>query len=248
MINFLEQLSDKLFPQKNDMGDPYDYNSITCLCGSLIKDYQQGFKYCELCGTTDLLLEYIPEHSYETGPYTYKSYHPYKRSNHLSERLNEFTNNNFRKKIPRAIYNLVLRKYKKEEITPNLIRLELKKNKLPQYYGAVNLIYKKCTKKSMAVLSCKEISQINYLFSEVEYIFNQIKPQDRKAFLNYNFVICKLLQRIGREDCCEYFKQIKSSKRKLFHLDIWRKIEAKLRLVHVGHEPNRPASNYVISG
>ena len=251
MINFFEQLSDKLFPQKSDVhphgdrqgerdnkADPYDYNSITCLCGgSLIKDYQQGFKFCEICGTTDLLLDYIPEHSYESGPYTYKSYHPYKRSNHLSERLNEFTNNNFRKKIPRAIYNLVLRKYKKEEITPNLIRLELKKNKLPQYYGAVNLIYKKCTKKTMAVLSCKEISQINYLFSEVEYIFNQIKPQDRKAFLNYNFVICKLLQKIGREDCCEYFKQIKSSKRKLFHLDMWRKIEAKL-----------PINNYVISG
>ena len=86
------------------------------------------------------------------------------------------------------------------------------------------------------------------MFSEVEYIFNQIKPQDRKAFLNYNFVICKLLQKIGREDCCEYFKQIKSSKRKLFHLDMWRKIEAKLRLVLEGHEPNRPASNYVISG
>ena len=146
MINFFEQLSDKLFPQKIVMGDgrqapapealsdPYDYNSITCLCGgSLIKDYQQGFKFCEICGTTDLLLDYIPEHSYESGPYTYKSYHPYKRSNHLSERLNEFTNNNFRKKIPRAIYNLVLRKYKKEEITPNLIRLELKKNKLPQF-------------------------------------------------------------------------------------------------------------------
>ena len=140
MINFFEQLSDKLFPQKivtfiltatdraSVTGDAYDYNSITCLCGgSLIKDYQQGFKFCEICGTTDLLLDYIPEHSYESGPYTYKSYHPYKRSNHLSERLNEFTNNNFRKKIPRAIYNLVLRKYKKEEITPNLIRLELKK-------------------------------------------------------------------------------------------------------------------------
>ncbi len=107
MINFFEQLSDKLFPQKNDMGDAYDYNSITCLCGgSLIKDYQQGFQYCELCGTTDLLLEYIPEHSYESGPYTYKSYHPYKRSNHLSERLNEFTNNNFRKKY-QGLYTIL---------------------------------------------------------------------------------------------------------------------------------------------
>ena len=32
MINFFEQLSDKLFPQKiESTGDPYDYNSITCL-------------------------------------------------------------------------------------------------------------------------------------------------------------------------------------------------------------------------
>ena len=38
------------------------YNSITCLCGgSYIKDYQQGFKFCNDCGETDMLLEYVPE-------------------------------------------------------------------------------------------------------------------------------------------------------------------------------------------
>ena len=84
------------------------------------------------------------------------------------------------------------------------------------------------------------------MFSEVEYIFNQIKPSTRKAFLNYNFVICKLLQRIGRDDCIEYFKQIKSSKRKLFHIEMWKKIEAKLRLGHEEPEPNRPECNYAI--
>jgi len=233
-INFLEQLCEKLFESKEDQifkaEKMFDYNSITCLCGGqYIKDTQQGFKYCDVCGTTDLLLEYVPEFSYENGPYCRKSsYHPYKRSNHLSERLSEFTNQSFKKQIPRAIYKLVSRKYKKDQITPNLIRNILKQNKVPQYYPAVHVIYRRCTGKTMARLSGSEIGHINYLFSEVESIFNLIKPATRKAFLNYNFVICKLLQRIGREDCCEYFKQIKSSKRKLFHVEMWKQIEIKL--------------------
>ena len=230
-ISFFEQLAEKLFDKKQvfKSAEQFDYNSITCLCGgTYIKDYQQGFKFCELCGTTDMLLEYVPEHSYENGPYTRNNYHPYKRSNHLNERLSEFTNQNFKKPIPRAIYNLILRKYKKDQITPNLIRNVLKQNKLPQYYRAVNIIYRRCTGKTMSHITGNEISKISYLFSEVEYIFNQIKPSTRKAFLNYNFVICKLLQRIGRDDCIEYFKQIKSSKRKLFHIEMWKQIEAKL--------------------
>ena len=117
-INFFEQLAEKLFDKKqvfkSDNGSPYgdrqgernqfDYNSITCLCGGMyIKDYQQGFKFCNDCGETDMLLEYVPEHSYENGPYCRNNYHPYKRSNHLNERLSEFTNQNFKKPIPRAI-------------------------------------------------------------------------------------------------------------------------------------------------
>jgi hypothetical protein len=237
-IQFLEKLCEKLF-EKEQVFQPeekFDYHSITCLCGgAYMKDTRQGFKYCIECGTTDLLLEYIPEYNYETGPYCRKnSYHPYKRSNHLSERLAEFTHQNFKKPIPRAIYNLILRKYKKEQITPNLIRIELKKNKLPHYYAAVHIIYRRCTGKSMASLTGQEISKITYLFSEVEHIFNQIKPSNRKAFLNYNFVICKLLERIGRVDCVEYFKQIKSSKRKLFHIEMWKQIEGKIPKCNYG--------------
>jgi hypothetical protein len=230
-INFFERLCEQLFDTKHEIVfNSMDYNLITCLCGgTYIKDYQQGFKFCNKCGLTDMLLEYVPEHSYENGPYTRNNYHPYKRSNHLNERLSEFTNQNFKKPIPRAIYNLILRKYqKKEQITPNLIRNVLKQNKLPQYYKAVNIIYRRCTGKTMSHITGSEISKISYLFSEVEYIFNQIKPSTRKAFLNYNFVICKLLQRIGRDDCIEYFKQIKSSKRKLFHVEMWKQIEIKL--------------------
>ena len=229
-INFFEQLVEKIFDKKETVKpDQFDYNSITCLCGGMyIKDYQQGFKCCNDCGETDMLLEYVAEHSYENGPYTRNNYHPYKRSNHLNERLSEFTNQNFKKPIPRAIYNLILRKYNKDQITPNLIRNVLKINKLPQYYKAVNIIYRKCTGKTMSHITGSEISKISYLFSEVEHIFNQIKPTSRKAFLNYNFVICKLLQRIGRDDCVEYFKQIKSSKRKLFHIEMWKQIEIKL--------------------
>ena len=211
-INFFEQLVEKIFDKKKvgknvvfKSADQFDYNSITCLCGGMyIKDYQQGFKFCNDCGETDMLLEYVPEFSYENGPYhTRNNYHPYKRSNHLNERLSEFTNQNFKKPIPRAIYNLILRKYNKDQITPNLIRNVLKQNRLPQYYKAVNIIYRKCTGKTMSHITGSEISKISYLFSEVEHIFNQIKPTSRKAFLNYNFVICKLLQRIGRDDCVE---------------------------------------------
>ena len=82
-INFLEQLCEKLFESKEEHSSfdehrtsehinehPHIYHSITCLCGgAYIKDTCQGFKYCSVCGTTDLLLEYVPEYNYENGPY-----------------------------------------------------------------------------------------------------------------------------------------------------------------------------------
>ena len=183
-ISFFEQLVEKLFEKKQETvlkADQFDYHSITCLCGgTYIKDYQQGFKFCNDCGLTDMLLEYVPEHSYENGPYCRNNYHPYKRSNHLNERLSEFTNQNFKKHIPRAIYNLILRKYQnKDQITPNLIRNVLKQNKLPQYYKAVNIIYRRCTGKTMAHITGSEISKISYLFSEVEHIFKSNHPIEK---------------------------------------------------------------------
>jgi hypothetical protein len=40
---------------------------------------------------------------------------------------------------------------------------------------------------------------------------------------------------------------LKSYKRKIFHVEMWKQIEAKLRLGHEEHEPNRPECNYVIA-
>jgi len=58
-ISFFEQLAEKLFDKKQHVfksADQFDYNSITCLCGgTYIKDYQQGFKFCNDCGLTDML-------------------------------------------------------------------------------------------------------------------------------------------------------------------------------------------------
>jgi hypothetical protein len=61
-INFFERLAEKLFDTKQEtVFNSMNYNLITCLCGGMyIKDYQQGFKFCNDCGLTDMLLEYVP--------------------------------------------------------------------------------------------------------------------------------------------------------------------------------------------
>jgi hypothetical protein len=62
------------------------------------------------------------------------------------------------------------------------------------------------------------VRELDNLFLELQRPFDAHKSAQRKNFLNYNYVFCRLLQKMGCKQFCMFFPLIKSSQ-KLQHLD-----------------------------
>ena len=48
------------------------------------------------------------------------------------------------------------------------------------------------------------------MFNVVSSIYDKYKPNDRKSFLNYSFVLKKLLITLGKVEYAEYIPQLKT--------------------------------------
>ena len=62
------------------------------------------------------------------------------------------------------------------------------------------------------------LQQLDAQFLELQQPFEVCKPKGRKNYLNYNYVFCRLFQRLGCPQFCMFFPLIKS-KQKLRQLD-----------------------------
>ena len=77
----------------------------------------------------------------------------------------------------------------------------------------------------------KLLEMLDMSFTELQQPFKNFKAQTRKNFLNYNYVFCRLFQRLGCAQFCMFFPLIKS-RQKLRALDeMW-----EAMLVNVGWE------------
>ena len=102
------------------------------------------------------------------------------------------------------------------EIPPTIPILEciLKRNELAMYKDSIFFIYLKLNGGSFPHITTKEYNTILNMFN-VESIYDKYKPNDRKSFLNYSFVLKKLLIMLGKVEYAKYIPQLKThSKRK----------------------------------
>ena len=66
------------------------------------------------------------------------------------------------------------------------------------------------------------VSKLDSMFQDLQHPFDCYRTEKRKNFLNYNYVFCRLFQRMGCTQFCMFFPLIKS-KQKLRQLDdMWR--------------------------
>ena len=87
-------------------------------------------------------------------------------------------------------------------ITITILECILKRNELK---GSLYYIYFKLSGKSFPHITTKEYNTILNTFNIVSSIYDKYKPKGRKSFLNYSFVLKKLLIMLGK---VEYTKCI----------------------------------------
>ena len=92
-------------------------------------------------------------------------------------------------------------------LTIPILECILKRNELSMYKDSIYFIYFKLSGGSFPHITPKKYNTILNVFSS---IYDKYKPNDRKSFLNYSFVLKKLLIMLGKVEYAKYIPQLKT--------------------------------------
>ena len=83
-------------------------------------------------------------------------------------------------------------------------------NELSMYKDSIYSIYFKLSGGSFPHITTKEHNTILSMFNVVSSIYDKYKPNDRKSFLTYSFVLKKLLIMLGKVEYVKCIPQLKT--------------------------------------
>ena len=181
-----------------------------------IVDYERSTLVCTKCG----LCEYYPVY---VASYNHTMQHSrrkciYKRSDNFKVILNHFFYGG-KKLVPddvmetirdeihdgtNILYNYAI------PITIPILECILKRNELTMYKDSIHFIYFKLSGGSFPHITTKEYNMILNTFNVISSIYDKYKPNDRKNFLNYSFVLRKLLIILGKVEYAKCIPQLKT--------------------------------------
>ena len=117
------------------------------------------------------------------------------------------------------------------EIPLTILILEciLKKNELLMYKDSIYFIYFKLTGGSFPHITMKEYDTILSAFNIISSIYDKHKPNNRKSFLNYSFVLKKLLIMLWKVEYAKCIPQLKTHSKQ-------KEIERVWELITKDHE------------
>ena len=181
-----------------------------------IIDYQKSTLVCTNCGLCEYYPMYVASYNHTMQPLRRKCL--YKRSDNFKVILNQFFYGG-KKLVPddvmEAIRNEIhdgtniLYNYTIPLTIPTLECI-LKRNELMIYKHSIYFIFFKLSGKSFPHITTKEYNSILNVFNVVSSIYDKYKPNGRKSFLNYSFVLKKILIILGKVEYAKYVPPLKT--------------------------------------
>ena len=95
-------------------------------------------------------------------------------------------------------------------LTIPILECILKRNELSMYKDSIYFIYFKLSGGSFPHITPKEYNTILNAFNVISNIYDKYKPNDRKSFSNYSFVLKKLLIMLGKVEYAKCIPQMKT--------------------------------------
>ena len=199
---------------------------IDCNLEMLI-DYEKSTLVCTKCG----VFEYYPVHvqSYNHMMRYSRRKCIYKRSDNFKVILDQFFYGG-NKVVPDDVMKAIRNKICNRDnilynytipITIPILECILKRNKMMKYKNSIYFIYFKLSGVPPPYITIAEKDIILKLFDVVSTIYDKCKPKGRKSFLNYSFVLKKLLIMLGKVEYAKYIAPLKTnSKQKELEI-IW---------------------------
>ena len=230
LLEYIDEHFDEIECELN--GEEYKepkHNRNLCIDCNVVKmiDYERSTLVCTKCG----LCEYYPVYA---ASYNHMMQHSrrkciYKRSDNFKVILNQFfyggkklVPDDVMETIKDEIHNKTNILYPYEiPITIPILECILKRNELTMYKDSIYFIYFKLSGGYFPHITTKEYNRILNTFNVISSIYDKYKPNDRKSFLNYSFVLKKLLIMLGKVECAKCIPQLKTHSKQKVLERVW---------------------------
>ena len=202
------------------------------LCNEVMTlNHLSGTYECYACGATKVALVEDSRQNYTEGviPQDNNCF-SYKKITHLMECIEQCQGKE-RTEIPKYVFDQLLHKIKcariidKSALTNDLIKGFLRELNLNNFFEHIPYIQKKLKGQKPPEIPDYLEERIIKMFKDVQIAFKKCRPDDRKNFPSYSYVLHKCIQLIGDHDeLLAYFPLLKS-KNRLQEIDnIWKNI------------------------
>ena len=194
------------------------HNYNLCIECNVVKaiDYERSILVCTKCGLFEYYPVYVASYNHAMQPSRGKCI--YKRSDNFKVILNQFFYGE-KRVVPGDIMETIRGEIHDETnilynytipITIPILECILKRNELTMYKDSIYFIYFKLSGGSFPHITTKEYNTILNTFNAISSIYDKYKPNDRKSFLNYSFVLKKLLIMLGKVEYAKCIPRLKT--------------------------------------
>ena len=197
-------------PKKRDR-----YFCMGCKLRKIV-DYERSTLVCTKCGLFEYYPFYVSSYNHTMQPLRRKCI--YKRYDNFKVILNQFFYGGKRVvpddvmvAIKDEIHNETNILYPYEiPLTIPILECILKRNELSTYKNSIYCIYFKLSGLPTPHITTKEYNMMLKVFDVVSSIYDKYRPSNRKSFLNYSFVLKKLLIMLGKVEYAKYIPKLKT--------------------------------------
>ena len=208
-------------PKKRDC-----YFCMDCKLRKII-DYERLILTCTRCGLCEYYPIYVTSYNHTMQPSRRKCV--YKRSDNFKVILNQFryggkklVPDDVMETIRNEIHNgtNILYNYTIPIMIP-ILECILKRNELTMYKGSIYYICFELRGKSFPHITTKEYNLALNVFNVVSSIYDKYRSKGRKSFLNYSFVLKKLLIMLEKVECAKCIPQLKTHSKQKELEQVW---------------------------
>ena len=220
LLEYINKHFDKIECEFNgeEYKEPKKHDRYFCMDCKLRRtvDYKRSILVCTKCGLCEYYPVYVVSYNHTMQPLRRKCI--YKRSDNFKVILNQFFYGG-KRVVPDDIMKTIRDEIHNEtnilycyEIPLTIPTLEciLKRNELSMYKDSIYFIYFKLSGGSFPRITTKEYTTILSVFNVVSSIYDKYKPNDRNSFLNYSFVLKKLLIMLGKVEYAKCIPHLKT--------------------------------------
>ena len=198
--------------------EPKKYDRYFCMGCKLRKviDYERSTLVCTRCGQFEYYPIYVSSCNHTMQPSRRKCI--YKRYDNFKVILNQFFYGG-KRVVPDDVMVAIKDEMHDETnilynytipITIPILECILKRKGLTIYKNSIYYIYFKLSGLPTPHITTKEYNMMLKVFDVVSTIYDKYKPNDRKSFLNYSFVLKKLLIMLGKVEYAKYIPPLKT--------------------------------------